>query len=418
MVARVSEGVGVARPLPSLNAWRNAVLGIFALHGIVAASWVSRVPQVRDLLHASTGEMGIVLSGLAAGGVAGLLASGAVVTWLGVTRTITVLTCSLAACLIVLGVVLTVAPNVFLVIPVLVVCGASAYTASVAMSLSGAANERAVGRTLMPVFHAFFSVGTVAGAGTGALLLLLRVPIGVHFIVLGGSAVVATLVLVRFLRPAEPQSGSGAEPAKPGWRERLRAWGEPRVLLLGLIVLGMAFAEGSANDWLSLAMVDGHHVPVALGAAVFGLFVIAMTVGRLVGAKLLDRYGRVPMLRACAGLATVGLLLVIAVPLVPVAILGAVLWGLGASLGFPVGISAAADDPRTATASVSVVATIGYCAFLVGPPVIGLLGQLFGLLNGLLLVVVLVAVAGLASPIARGPRVGVPADAEAVGATD
>jgi predicted MFS family arabinose efflux permease len=116
-------------------------------------------------------------------------------------------------------------------------------------------------------------------------------------------AVVATLVIVRFLRPAEQPSEQGADRGGPQWQERLAVWRDPRVLLLGLIVLGMAFAGGSANDWLSLAMVDGHHVPVAVGAAVFGLFVVAMTTGRLVGAKLLDRYGRVPMLRACAALA-------------------------------------------------------------------------------------------------------------------
>jgi fucose permease len=282
----------------------------------------------------------------------------------------------------------------------------------VAGSLSGAANERALGRTLMPVFHAFFSVGTVAGAGVGALLLLLKVPIGVHFVGTGALAFATFLVLVRFLRPAEQPAEAGAEQRKPGWRERLAVWRDPRVLLLGLIVLGMAFAEGSANDWLSLAMVDGHHVTVAFGATVFGLFVVAMTVGRLVGARLLDRYGRVPMLRACAASAVVGLLLVITAPVVPVAVLGAVLWGLGASLGFPVGISAAADDARTATASVSAVATIGYCAFLVGPPLIGLLGQQFGLLGALLLVVALVALAGLASPVAR-ERKPVPAPAVA-----
>ncbi len=73
------------------------------------------------------------------------------------------------------------------------------------------------------------------------------------------------------------------------------------------------------------------------------------------------------------------------------------LWGLGSSLGFPVGMSAAADDPATAAARVSTVATIGYCAFLVGPPVIGFLGEHVGLLHALLLVLVLIAAAGAAA---------------------
>jgi len=88
---------------------------------------------------------------------------------------------------------------------------------------------------------------------------------------------------------------------------------------------------------------------------------------------------------------------------------GIVLWGLGSALGFPVGMSAAADDPRTAAARVSAVATIGYFAFLVGPPLIGFLAEQVGILNSLLVVLVLVAVSGIVSSAAREPRTTVTA---------
>src|SRR5690606_7191999 len=97
------------------------------------------------------------------------------------------------------------------------------------------------------------------------------------------------------------------------------------------------------------------------------------------------------------------------VPITWLAIVGVVLWGLGAALGFPTGMSAAADDPHTAAARVSAVATIGYLAFLVGPPVIGFLGERFGLLNGLILVLVLIVLAGAASGAAREPAPKPPA---------
>ena len=87
-----------------------------------------------------------------------------------------------------------------------------------------------------------------------------------------------------------------------------------------------------------------------------------------------------------------------------VVVVGIVLWGAGASLGFPVGMSAAADDPRNAAARVSAVATIGYVAFLVGPPLVGFVGEHVGLLNALLMVLVLVAIAGIVSPAARKPE--------------
>ena len=180
-------------------------------------------------------------------------------------------------------------------------------------------------------------------------------------------------------------------------------WLEPRTLLIGLIVLGMAFAEGSANDWLALAMVDERNASYATGALLFGAFTTAMTVGRLAGGPILDRFGRVPVLRASAALATVGLVIVIFVDQPVLMVAGIVLWGLGASLGFPVGMSAAADDPAKAAARVSAVATIGYLAFLAGPPLIGVLGDSIGLLRALLVVLVLIVVAGLVSFAAREP---------------
>jgi MFS family permease len=163
----------------------------------------------------------------------------------------------------------------------------------------------------------------------------------------------------------------------------------------------MTFAEGSANDWLALAAVDGHDLSNTDGAIVFGVFVAAMTIGRVIGGPLIDRFGRVAVLRACAALGVAGLLLFIVAPTIWILVTGIVLWGLGASLGFPVGMSAAADDPKRAAARVSAVAIIGYFAFLVGPPALGLLGQHVGILNALYVILALMVLAGCAAPAAR-----------------
>jgi MFS family permease len=181
---------------------------------------------------------------------------------------------------------------------------------------------------------------------------------------------------------------------------------DPRTILIGLVVLGAAFTEGSANDWIAIAAVDGHGVDKSLGALVLGLFVTAMTAGRLGGVVLIDRFGRVPVLRASFVLAAIGLLLFIFVPVVWVAFAGAVLWGLGAALGFPMGMSAAADDPATAATRVSAVAGIGYFAFLVGPPVIGFAGDHIGVLRALLIVLVLVLASLVVSGAVREPAAG------------
>ena len=151
-------------------------------------------------------------------------------------------------------------------------------------------------------------------------------------------------------------------------------------------MLGFAFTEGSANDWIAVAFVDGYGTSETVGAIAFGFFVSAMTVGRLFGGAVLERFGRVTTLRSTAAVALVGLLMVLLGGSASVALVGALLWGIGASMGFPVGMSAAADDPARAAARVSVVSSIGYTAFLAGPPLIGFLAEEAGILRALFVV--------------------------------
>lgn len=388
------------------TAWRNAIFVIFAMPGLAMATWVSRLPAVRDALEIRIDQVGILIFAMAVGSIAGLLLSSHIIAFLGAKKTIIAGTIVLSIGVTVAGLGATVGP-VFAVTWIgLFVLGFSSGITDVAMNISGAANERVIGKSIMPVFHAFFSFGTLAGAGLGALAQAIELPIAIHFGLAALVMLVGVLTVIRFVQSESILDGSSSTDEKPagGWRERLAIWRDPRTVLIGIVVLSASFAEGSANDWITLAMVDGHHVDKTTGALVFGVFVTAMTVGRLVGVVLLDRFGRVPVLRSSFALAAIGLLVMIFVPNPAVAAVGAVAWGLGAALGFPVGMSAAADDPAKAAARVSAVATIGYLAFLAGPPIIGFLGEAVGILNALLVVLVLCAVGGLLSYSAREPE--------------
>lgn len=383
------------------RAWTVAIFAIFFVCGISLASWMSRIPAVRDSLGASTFQMGMLIVGLSAGSMFGLASSSHVIARVGAQRTMLVFVLLMLGGLAVAGVG-SVAPSYGLIVVGLAMFGVGTSNCDVAMNLSGAANERVMGRTLMPLFHALFSLGTMAGAGLGALAEKFKVPVVWH---LGGIAVFGVVLLLAAIPHVQPES-FGISDAADGhdsgsWRDRLSVWKQPATLLIGVIVLGMTFAEGSAGDWLALSMVDERHTTNSTGAVMYGVFVAAMTIGRVTGVFALDRFGRVAVLRVSAMAGVLGLALVIFVPHVPVAVAGTALWGLGASLGFPVGMSAAADDPRNAAARVSAVATIGYLAFLVGPPGIGLLGEHVGLLNALIVVLVLIGAAAFAAPAAR-----------------
>ena len=388
---------------PGVVAWRNALFVVFGACGIALASIAARIPTISLALSLNTAQVGILLAGMAIGSIVGLAASGHLVSIFGAQRTIPVAFATIVVSLVGASFGIAFVGSFALTFALLIVMGAAMGTCDVAMNVSGAANERTIGRTVMPLYHAAFSIGTVAGAGLGSLAEALRVPLQVHFTVLGILILAAVLATSRFvMSETAVAEGEEAHPAST-FRSRLAIWRDPRTILIGLVVLGFAFTEGSSNDWLAYAMVHGHGSNRAVGAAVYGVFVTAMTVGRLAGVRLLDRFGRVPVLRATGLLAAVGLLLFIFVPVFWVDVVGVVLWGIGASLGFPVGMSAAADDPHKAAARVSAVASIGYLAFLVGPPSIGFLGNEFGILNGLLLVLALVAMAALVSFSTRNP---------------
>ena len=152
----------------------------------------------------------------------------------------------------------------------------------------------------------------------------------------------------------------------------LDSWREPRTLLIGVVVLAAALSEGSANDWLSLAVVDGFDRSEAVGGAMLGLFVGAMTLVRLLGTRLIDRFGRVDVLRVSGTVSVVGLLLFGFAPTFALAGVGIVLWGFGAALAVPVGIAAASDDPLRAAGRVAVVSSFASVASIAAPPLLGI----------------------------------------------
>lgn len=393
------------RPRRELLAWRNAIFVIFALSGLSIATWVARLPAIRDNLGLTTGTVGLLILGMSIGSIVGLVAAQHLLARLGPKRGMQLALGIVATGLLLIGVGASLVPAEGIVLAGLIMFGFGNGAVDVMMNVEGAAAEQELGKTVMPLMHACFSFGTVAGAGLGALASAAGVEVFWHALFMAVVIAITAAVAVRFVPADQEITPEHDDAPSVPWQQRLRdslsVWADGRLILIGVIMLGMAFAEGSANDWLALAVVDGHDQSNTTGALVYGVFVTAMTVGRIVGGPLIDRFGRVPVLQVSAGAAIVGLVLFILTPVTGLMILGTVLWGLGASLGFPVGMSAAADDPKRAAARVSAVAMIGYCAFLVGPPLIGILGDTIGLLNALFVVLVLIVLAGLASPAAR-----------------
>ena len=386
----------------STQSWRNALFVVFLINGLGFSTWLARVPAIRDGLGLSTAEVAALLFTGALGAVSGLAFSSHIIAWVGQRNTIVFFGLLGLAGLVGIGWGSTAFSSYTLTLVAIIAAGAGNGIADVAMNVEGASVERALSRNVMPWFHAFWSLGTVTGAGLAALASFVGIGLAAHASAIGLILTALLLLVSRFLSD-DSESGVAEENSQTTLRERLAVWKEPRTIAIGLIALGMAFAEGSANDWLALAMVDGRDVSNATGALWFGLFTAGMMTGRIGGVWVLDRFGRVPVLQGSAVLAVGGLAMVILIPQLGLSAMGTILWGIGSSLGFPVAMSAAADNPRGSAARVSAVATLAYGAFLIGPPLIGGIGSQVGLLVALWAVVAMVVVSLLASPAAT-PR--------------
>ncbi|MGK0722637.1 MFS transporter [Leucobacter sp. W1478] len=433
--------------------WVRTMLGIFLLLGLSFGTWLSRLPAVRDRLDASTLEMSIYGLCLAAGSVVGLVISGQVVQRFGPKRTM--LITGLAQ---VVALPLAVTIILFGAIPiglvVLFVFGFFFATADVAMNVSGANAERALGRARLPLMHAGYSTGTVAAMGLGALAEAVGVGPQLHFVAIFTVIGVTLIFLLRNV-PSDEQalraratetavldatgpipiveSSSGRQPAfstmtgaipvvtsqiplppsasnaqtplaSPpitGPPARYSPWRDRRVLLIGLIALATGIVEGTAADWLPLALVDGRGVANQTGALMLGVFFASIMLVRVAGSALLNRFGRVKILYACALLSTIGIVTVLVVPGTVGLLLGAIAWGLGGGLGWPIAISAAADRRETAVRDVAAVSALGYGSMLLGPMAFGLLGEFVGLLTAFWALLIFTAITALVARAAR-----------------
>jgi predicted MFS family arabinose efflux permease len=378
-----------------LRAATRATYVAFIGCGFAMASWASRIPQVRDRLHLDSAELGLMLLSIAVGSIAALLLAGIIVSRFHSRPTVTVMSVLQGAALaaVAAGYRVGVAP----VVAGLFVFGFSAGAWDVAMNVQAAAVERRLGRAIMPRFHAGYSIGTVAGALVGAAMVALHVPVTAHLLAVAVGVAILVPVAVRSFIADTDGTAAGQEAGDTTGKTSaaLRRWLEPRTLLVGIVVLAFAFAEGAGIDWISLSLIDGYQQPATVGTVALAAFLAAMTIGRWYADHLLARYGRVTVIRGQTVLAIAGVLLFVFSPTTPLAFAAVLLWGLGASLGFPVGMSAAADEPAAAAGRVSVVASIGYCAFLGGPPLIGYLGQHITVLRALIAVAVVLGLAAL-----------------------
>jgi MFS family permease len=385
---------------------------MFFGNGFGIASTFSRMPGIRDQLGSSPDQLAFALVCMGIGSILGMPFAGRLVERYS-SRTV-----SLVATALFLGGcgVLPLSRSLFVFGAMLLIVGVGAGLGDVAMNVQGHLVEERRGRVLMPYWHGIFSIGGVSGSLCGWFCAGVGVPLSWQLpMVSAVLMVVMGLATTHYLQERTRDSSVQAKPSKEQvghgsqnhlangsitYRERRRNL-EPVIILLGIVIFATALGEGTANDWLALLLVDTRRAPAALGALTYGGFNLTMAIGRFAGGAVIERYGRVPVLRSAGTLACVSVMALCLVNSTVVALLGAFGWGLGLSVVFPTVISAAGEVPGRGAAAIAQVATIGYAGFLIGAPLIGLLAHLMPLDRALLAVAGIVPLIAILAPAAK-----------------
>lgn len=371
---------------PKLWPRRAAIAGLFFLLGFSLAVWAVNIPAVQAAVHASNAVLGVLLLAMGAGSVVGMQMAGPFVDRLGSKRVM-----SWGAVVLAVGISL---PG-FATEPIALGMGLFVYglgngVVEVSVNDQAVRLQRAWRRPIMGSFHAFFSIGSAAGASIGALLANLG--LSASWALGTGSVMAAILAcccipllsagVTRKETPAVAASGPSTDAKRPptdGKRQR-------RIAALALLAFLMMLAEGTANDWSALQGTERFDIPGGTAAMAYGVFAVAVSVGRLVSDLVVRAFSPMLVVRYGAVVAGVGLTTVVLSPDFWLTVAGWAVFGIGISGMTPTIFSAAGNlGGANQGVVISRVVGSGFVGLLAGPAVIGWLAEFTGLTNALVL---------------------------------
>lgn len=357
----------------NLRNWHRTILTFFGVVGLTGASLMVRLPEVKAMLGVSVGELGILLVAGSVGAMSGLLYVGKFIAHRGTKRgaQIGMSIWFLGMVIVAIGLATS---NAILFAIGNVLGGVGGGMTDVAINVDGSTIEQKLGRAAMPKMHAAFSIGALGGAGLGTLAIQFQLNLAIQIALF---AAICYLIPILASKNLPTDNGLHSEEEKAGK-------GEPMfskiVILLGLGIFGMTLAEGASNDWLTIGLVEDYKTDHTTAGIAYAILIGSMTLVRFFGGSLTDRFGKALTLQVTGVIGILGLVLLISRISVPAAWLGALLWGVGVALAFPLFLSAAGEQPNPAR-KVATVSAFGYTSFLVGPPLLGFVGQAIGVVN-------------------------------------
>ncbi|WP_433330749.1 MFS transporter [Spirillospora sp. CA-294931] len=336
---------------------------VFAVHGMLFASWTAHIPEVKRHLELSDGTLGLALVGAPLGSVCAMVFTGPLIARAGSRATVRVTLVGYCLSGPLIGLARSV-PEFFVA---LAVWGAFQGALDVSMNAQGVAAERAGRRPIMSSLHGFWSIGAFAGAGLGAGGVALGLPLAGQLALLGVPCLLAALWSSGRMVDDEPA---------PADDRRTGSWFAPLLVLLGAIAFAGMVCEGAVADWTAVYLRETLDVEPGVAGLGYAAFAAAMVSVRLAGTYLQSRTPPRLLVAVLAAAGAVGMAagLLIAHPVA--AIVGFAVLGIGLASVIPVVFSAAGNQPGISPGTgIATVSAIGWTGFMCGPAVIGLAAE-------------------------------------------
>jgi hypothetical protein len=363
---------------------------VFAVHGCVTGSFAARIPWIASHVGVGVGGLGVALLMPAIGAVLAMPFAGRLAYRYALRPFVAVSIVAWCGALV----LPTLPTSLVLLSVVLVVFGAAAGLADMAMNAEGVVVEKLYGRSVMSSFHGFWSLGVLAGATVSALAsraaIDARLQFAVEAMVLAALGVAAARRLLN-----DPTTGEAAAPPRFALPTR-------PVLLIGLIGLCAVFGEQAGTDWSAFYLRNELGSSASVAALAVSAFAITMAAARLVGDRVIRRLGAVTSVRLSGACATAGAVVIVLAPDLPAGLAGFALLGVGVALVVPLVFAAAGRIGAHPGRSIAGVATVAYASGLVAPGVIGGIAAASSLAAAFCLVVGLMVIMTLAAGVLRG----------------
>lgn len=359
---------------------RIAVKTAFFINGFVFANWVSRLPRIQELYGADDGTIGLVLLASSIGAVGAMPFTGWIIMKNG-SRRITLVSAILYCALVP---IIPFAYNLLFLIILYFFIGIVTGMLDVAMNAQAILVERNYNKPIMTSFHALFSIGMMLGAVSASLFTDFDFDLISHFSIVAVASLLAAVWMGRHLVPDRPDPAHHDGP--------LLRLPNKSMIALGIITFCCMIGEGSMSDWSVNYMENIANASITLAPIGLSAFATSMTLGRIFGDSLRKKLGDRRMIVGGGVIALTGLCASLIIPMPYVVITGFFLVGLGLSSIVPIAYSIGGNEKDLPPGvGLSMVTTVGYAGFLIGPPLIGFIADWQDLRTSLSLIALLLA---------------------------